>query len=47
MAGWQRGAVVWRVTHGDGHFPGAEGVITSNFTVSADGDVVDNHFARI
>ena len=41
------GAVAWRVIGGDGVFTGATGLITSNFTVSADGDVVDNHFARL
>jgi hypothetical protein len=41
------GGVLWRITGGDGRFAGAQGVITSNFTVSAGGDVVDNHFARI
>ena len=44
---WQHGAVVWAVTGGDGRFAGARGLITSNFTVSADGRVVDNHYARI
>jgi len=32
---------------GDGAFAGVRGLITSNFTVSADGEVVDNHFARL
>jgi len=41
------GAVVWTVTEGDGEFNGEKGYITSNFTVSKDGDVVDNHYARI
>ena len=41
------GGVLWRVTGGEGNFAGAHGLITSNFTVSADGDVVDNHFARL
>ena len=41
------GAVMWRVTHGTGAFAGARGLITSNFTVSADGDVVDHHVARL
>ena len=41
------GGVLWRITGGDGRFASAQGLITSNFTVSADGDVVDNHFARI
>jgi len=47
LAGWVHGAVVWSVTGGDGLFAGAQGLITSNFVVSAGGDVVDNHFARL
>ena len=43
----QRGAVIWTVTSGDGEFAGATGLITSNFTASADGDVVDNHYVRL
>jgi hypothetical protein len=41
------GGVLWRVTGGEGGFSGARGLITSNFTVSVDGEVVDNHFARL
>ena len=41
------GAVVWTVTGGDGRFAGARGLITSNFAVSATGDVVDHHVARL
>jgi hypothetical protein len=41
------GGVVWTVTGGDGEFAGARGLITSNFTVSAAGEVVDNHVARL
>lgn len=37
----------WRITGGAGHLAGATGVITSNFTVSTDGDVIDDQFARI
>ncbi len=47
VAGWVVGGVVWAVTGGDGRFAGARGVITSNFTVSADGDVIDDHVARL
>jgi hypothetical protein len=43
--GVQRGAVIWSITRGDGRLAGASGLITSNFTVSATGDVVDNQFA--
>lgn len=41
------GGIVWTITGGTGRFDGARGVITSNFTVSADGEVVDDQFARI
>jgi hypothetical protein len=41
------GVVMWRVTGGDGRFAGAQGFITSNFTVTADGLVTDDHFARL
>ena len=41
------GAVVWAVTGGAGRFAGARGVITSNFAVSAAGEVVDHHVARL
>ena len=41
----------WRaVDHhrgGTGAFRGARGLITSNFTVSAEGEVVDDHFVRL
>jgi hypothetical protein len=47
VPGWVHGAVIWSVTGGDGLFAGARGLITSNFVVSAAGDVVDNHFTRI
>jgi hypothetical protein len=46
-AGWVVGGVVWTITGGDGVCAAARGLITSNFTVSADGDVVDNHVARL
>ncbi|MGH7279240.1 MAG: hypothetical protein ACREJG_11210, partial [Candidatus Rokuibacteriota bacterium] len=38
-AGTQRGAVIWEVTGGDGRFSGAQGLITSNFTVGEQGEV--------
>jgi hypothetical protein len=41
------GAVIWTVTGGAGRFAGARGLITSNFAVSATGDVVDHHVARL
>lgn len=43
----QRGAVIWEVTGGDGHFAGASGLITSNFTLDGQGEVVDNQFAQL
>lgn len=43
----QWGAVIWRITEGGGEFRGASGYITSNFTVSASGEVVDNHYVRM
>ena len=46
-AGWVVGGVVWMITGGDGRFAGARGLITSNFTVSAGGEVIDNHVARL
>lgn len=41
------GGILWRITGGEGGLQGARGVIASNFTVDADGAVVDNHAARI
>ena len=46
-AGWVVGGVLWTITTGDGAFAGARGLITSNFTVSADGEVIDDHFTRL
>ncbi len=43
----QRGAVIWEITRGEGRMAGATGLITSNFTVGAAGEVVDDQFARI
>jgi len=47
VAGLRSGVVSWRITEGEGEFAGATGYITSNFTVSADGDVVDNQYVRM
>ena len=47
LRGWTSGAVMWTVTGGRGMFAGATGLITSNFTVSAQGVVVDHHVARL
>lgn len=46
-AGWVMGGVLWTITGGDGVFAGARGLVTSNFTVSADGEVIDDHVARL
>ena len=46
-AGLSYGAVVWNVTGGDGEFSGATGVITSNFSFSEDGKIVDDHYVRL
>ena len=47
VEGMQRGAVIWEVTEGLGPLAGATGLITSNFTVGAKGEVVDNHYVRL
>jgi hypothetical protein len=47
LPGWSHGVVMWRVTSGEGRLAGAQGLITSNFTVSPDGVVTDDHFARL
>ena len=41
------GVVMWRITSGDGRFAGARGLITSNFTVTLDGQVTDDHVTRL
>ncbi len=46
-SGLNHGTVMWRVTEGDGEFSGATGLITSNFTFSEEGDVVDNQYVRV
>lgn len=43
----QSGAVIWQITKGEGEFMGATGYVTSNFTISDDGDVIDNQYVRI
>ncbi len=47
VSGLNHGAVLWTITEGDGEFSGATGIITSNFTFSDEGDVVDNEYVRI
>ncbi len=46
VTGRVHGAVIWAVTRGTGGLSGARGLITSNFTVEADGQVVDRHIAH-
>jgi len=41
------GGVLWRVREATGRLAGAEGVITSNFTVTPTGEVTDDQFARL
>ena len=43
----QCGAVIWRITEGEGEFQGASGYITSNFTAAANGEAVDNNYVRL
>ena len=45
--GVQHGTVMWRVEGGTGQFDGAQGLITSNFTVGAEGEVVDHHLGLL
>jgi hypothetical protein len=47
IPGWTSGAVMWTITGGAGAFAGVTGLITSNFTVSAQGEVIDHHVARL
>ena len=44
VEGLQHGAVSWRIDKGTGRFENASGLITSNFTVDAEGGVTDRHF---
>ncbi len=41
------GAVIWQIAGGEGQFKGANGYITSNFSVSDQGEVVDNQIGVI
>jgi hypothetical protein len=43
----RQGAVMWQVDSGEGQFEGAQGLITSNFTVSEAGEVTDHHVGVI
>ena len=42
--GLTHGAISWKIDSGSGPLAGATGIITSNFTVSGAGEVVDNQW---
>ena len=39
----QQGTVTWELEEGEGQLAGAQGLITSNFTITYDGEVNDYH----
>jgi hypothetical protein len=43
----RQGTVVWTIEGGDGHFEGASGLITSNFLLSATGDLTENQLGIV
>lgn len=43
----KHGAIMWQIDKGTGIFKGATGLITSNFTFSKKGEVVDNQWGVI
>src|SRR3546814_10324301 len=45
--GLKQGAVIWRIDGGEGQFEGATGLITSNFWLTGQGEVVDNQVGVI
>jgi hypothetical protein len=45
--GVRQGTVTWELDGGSGRFAGASGRITSNFTVTNEGDVADDHLGVI
>jgi hypothetical protein len=45
--GVRQGTVTWELDGGSGRFAGASGRIASNFTVTDDGDVADDHLGVI
>lgn len=45
--GLNYGAISWLIESGTGQFEGANGIITSNFTLSAEGVVTDRQFGVI
>jgi hypothetical protein len=45
--GVRQGTVTWELDGGSGQFAGASGRITSNFTVTDEGDIADDHLGVI
>jgi hypothetical protein len=45
--GFTHGGISWKVDSGTGPLAGATGIITSNFTVSGSGEVVDNQWGAL
>ena len=45
--GLTHGGISWRIDSGTGPLEGATGIITSNFTVSGEGEVTDNQWGVI
>jgi hypothetical protein len=43
----RQGTIVWTIEGGDGHFEGASGLITSNFLLSATGDLTENQLGIV
>ena len=43
----RHGSVVWMIAGGDGHFDRSSGLITSNFLLSATGDLTENQLAVV
>jgi hypothetical protein len=43
----RQGTVVWQIDRGEGHSEGSSGLITSNFLLSATGDLTENVLAVI
>jgi hypothetical protein len=45
--GLLHGVISWTIESGTGQFAGASGLISSNFTFSEQGEVIDNQFGVI
>jgi hypothetical protein len=43
----KHGSVIWKIERSEGQFAGATGLITSNFFVSSEGEITNNHFGVI